>query len=51
MSNSSVMKNTEMLQKYLVKYNAWFNDDNKVANFREALAYYSQLMEIKSEIG
>ena len=49
MSNGNVMKNTEMLQKYLAKYNAWSNDDSKVADFREAQAYYSQAIDAMND--
>lgn len=35
----------DMLRKYLTKSQAWGSDNNKLADFRDAQAYYSQAIE------
>lgn len=49
MSDANVMKNMELLQKYLNKYQAWGADDNKIADFKEAQSYYSQAIDAMSD--
>lgn len=49
MADENVMKNMELLKKYLDKYQAWGADNNKIADFKEAQAYYSQAIDALSD--
>lgn len=45
MPTQNVMQNTELLKSYLDKSRAWNADDNKIADYKEAQAYYSRAID------
>lgn len=45
MAGENTIKNAELLRKYLTTYQAWGADAGKIADFREAQAYYSQAID------
>lgn len=45
MPNNNVMQNYELLKTYLDKYHAWGADDNKIADYKEAQAYYCRAID------